>query len=185
MSDAAARTSVDFWALGCVLFQMLVSKPPFRGETEYLTFQKVVNFEMREFPDDFDEAAKDLILLLLNTNQDKRLGAGANGTYNILSIHLSLPSFVSSIQESKTLQVPVRQYGENKIFTGVTRTGIIVNVSVRRYPKNFRLFKFRIFALSDGDAHRTGTFTHTFTYTFSLKPYSDQPYLVSLKPCID
>eukprot|EP00242_Pyramimonas_sp_CCMP2087_P010200 CAMPEP_0198211346 /NCGR_PEP_ID=MMETSP1445-20131203/23331_1 /TAXON_ID=36898 /ORGANISM="Pyramimonas sp., Strain CCMP2087" /LENGTH=367 /DNA_ID=CAMNT_0043885587 /DNA_START=341 /DNA_END=1444 /DNA_ORIENTATION=- len=94
--------SVDFWALGCVLFQMLVSKPPFRGETEYLTFQKVVNFEMREFPDDFHEAAKDLILLLLNTNQDTRLGAGANGQAEIRA-H---PFFAGVDWENLRQQIP-------------------------------------------------------------------------------
>mmetsp|Transcript_4424 Transcript_4424/g.5961 ORF Transcript_4424/g.5961 Transcript_4424/m.5961 type:complete len:393 (+) Transcript_4424:260-1438(+) len=69
----------DFWSFGCVLFQMLVGKPPFRGETEYLTFQKVINNEMREVPEDLDPAAKDFILKLLHPDPDLRLGAGLGG----------------------------------------------------------------------------------------------------------
>lgn len=71
--------TVDFWGWACVLFQMLVGKPPFRGETEYLTFQKTINCEMRDMPQDMDADARDLILKVLVKEPDQRLGAGDTG----------------------------------------------------------------------------------------------------------
>lgn len=54
----------DFWALGCILYQVLGGRPPFQARTEYLMFQKIVNLEY-EFPLGFPADAKDLIEKLL------------------------------------------------------------------------------------------------------------------------
>jgi 3-phosphoinositide dependent protein kinase-1 len=43
---------------------MIAGRPPFRGATEYLTFQKVLACEY-EFPDKFDPLAKALIERIL------------------------------------------------------------------------------------------------------------------------
>lgn len=33
----------DVWALGCILYQFFYGLPPFKGQTEYLTFEKIIN----------------------------------------------------------------------------------------------------------------------------------------------
>lgn len=54
----------DIWAFGCILYQLLVGKPPFRGATDYLTFQKILKRDF-EYPEGFDPEAKALIEIVL------------------------------------------------------------------------------------------------------------------------
>ena len=65
------RCSSDIWAFGCIMYQYLVGRPPFRGATDYLTFQKILKREM-EMPDELNEQAKSLIDLVLNPEPTSR-----------------------------------------------------------------------------------------------------------------
>lgn len=70
----AAHLATDLWSYGCIIYQMISGLPPFRGPTDYLIFQKVLNVDY-EFPEGFDENAQDLIQKLLHFNPRERLGA--------------------------------------------------------------------------------------------------------------
>ncbi|KAI5956726.1 PKH3 [Candida jiufengensis] len=35
----------DIWAIGCILYQFFNGSPPFKGNTEYLTFQKIIDVD--------------------------------------------------------------------------------------------------------------------------------------------
>ena len=37
----------DVWAFGCIIYQMIAGKPPFKATNEYLTFQKLRNCNLR------------------------------------------------------------------------------------------------------------------------------------------
>ncbi|GAA5838956.1 hypothetical protein JCM9279_002550, partial [Rhodotorula babjevae] len=87
--------SSDFWALGCILYQVLGGRPPFQARTEYLMFQKIVNLEY-EFPLGFPADAKDLIEKLLVVDPKARLGGDpANG--NGIEAVMAHPFFTSHI----------------------------------------------------------------------------------------
>jgi len=73
-----ASASSDHWAFGCVVFQMLAGKMPFQGETEYLTFQKVLALDY-VFPKTFPDEAKGIVEKLLEHEVERRLGFAERG----------------------------------------------------------------------------------------------------------
>ncbi|CRK33013.1 hypothetical protein BN1723_014705 [Verticillium longisporum] len=70
-SKNACKAS-DLWAFGCIIYQLLAGRPPFKAGTEYLTFQKIVNLEY-EFPPGFPAAARDLVERCLVLDPARRL----------------------------------------------------------------------------------------------------------------
>lgn len=66
--------STDLWALGCIIYQMISGLPPFRGPSDYLIFKKVLDCQY-DFPEGFDEDAKDLVEKLINIDPRQRLGS--------------------------------------------------------------------------------------------------------------
>ena len=82
LSDEGYDNSVDWWSLGCVMYEMLVGKAPFRiPKGSYLSadlYKKKITI-----PEYVTEEAKDLISQLLVPNPKKRLGYGEDGAQKI------------------------------------------------------------------------------------------------------
>lgn len=72
LRDKNACKSSDLWAFGCILFQLIAGRPPFKAANEYLTFQKILGLEYT-FPDGFPDVARDLIERLLVLEPANRL----------------------------------------------------------------------------------------------------------------
>jgi len=75
---------VDYWTLGCLIYEMLMGYPPFQGskKAQRDLYKTIISGEY-VLPSNMDETAKDLISKLLKTDPEKRLGS--KGTEEIKS----------------------------------------------------------------------------------------------------
>jgi 3-phosphoinositide dependent protein kinase-1 len=64
LTDKNACKASDLWAFGCIIYQLLAGRPPFKAGNEYQTFQKIVGLDYT-FPEGFPPLAKDLVERLL------------------------------------------------------------------------------------------------------------------------
>ncbi|OUC46592.1 kinase domain protein [Trichinella nativa] len=78
LNSKPTTLACDFWALGCIIYQMLSGLPPFRAANEYLIFQKINKLDY-EFPDGFNTVAMDLVRNFLKIEPAERLGSVERG----------------------------------------------------------------------------------------------------------
>jgi len=74
--------AVDWWSLGCVMYEMLCGKLPFLMKRGVKLSMKIYERKI-EFPKNVQNDAKDLIQKLLVIDPQQRLGSGADGSENI------------------------------------------------------------------------------------------------------
>ncbi|GLE01008.1 hypothetical protein PINS_up009821 [Pythium insidiosum] len=74
--------SVDWWALGVLIYEMLAGYPPFYDENPFGIYQKILNGKV-DFPKHIDAKAKDLIKKLLSQDRTKRLGCLRGGSEDV------------------------------------------------------------------------------------------------------
>lgn len=86
LTDKAADRNSDLWAIGCIAYQLLVGRPPFKGPNEYQTFQKILKLEY-DFPPWMSPQAKDLIERILALEPGRRLGSTQTGGLAELKSH--------------------------------------------------------------------------------------------------
>lgn len=108
LSGGMASPAMDWWAFGCLLYQMIVGKPPFRGGSQYLTFQKIeaMDYTIPGVGIMPLEAA-DLIKKLLVKDPKERLGSGPGGVEEIKG-----HAFFEGIKWDKVREMDAPKYVE-------------------------------------------------------------------------
>jgi len=112
LNDKVTYKSSDLWALGCIIYQMIAGRPPFRAISEFLIFQKVSKGEF-QYPKGFPDVVKDLINKLLVLDPEQRLGTGETG-YKDLKEH---PFFKEINFDSLSKPPPpIKAYPQKLVF---------------------------------------------------------------------
>lgn len=103
--DQEVGKEADLWALGCIIYQMVVGKPPFQAMNDYLIFELIKENRVN-YPHYMPYDAMDLVSKLLILNPKERLGAGNPGQPND-SIALRSHPFITSISLDRIFTLPV------------------------------------------------------------------------------
>lgn len=74
--------AVDWWALGVLIYEMLLGKSPFRGDDEDEIFEAILQDEVK-FPPNMPEEAMSVLQMLLTKDPARRLGAGPTDSEEI------------------------------------------------------------------------------------------------------
>ncbi|XP_055099983.2 serine/threonine-protein kinase N2-like isoform X1 [Symphalangus syndactylus] len=74
LTETSYTRAVDWWALGVLIYEMLVGDSPFIGEVEEKVYDNIVNGEVR-YPRFLSTVAISIMRSLLRRNPERRLGA--------------------------------------------------------------------------------------------------------------
>ncbi|XP_035775546.1 cGMP-dependent protein kinase 1-like isoform X2 [Anopheles albimanus] len=99
--------AVDYWALGVLIHELLVGKPPFRGKNHMKTYNAILRgIDIIELPSRVPKKAQVLIKRLCRQTAAERLGYGKNGIADIKN-HPWFGSFEWQRLKERTMPAPL------------------------------------------------------------------------------
>ena len=82
--DRGHDRAVDYWALGILIFELLVGKTPFRGQNQIKIYQQILGgIDVIQMPSKINKSAQGLIKNLCKQLPHERLGYQRKGILDI------------------------------------------------------------------------------------------------------
>ncbi|OQR96142.1 cGMP-dependent protein kinase [Achlya hypogyna] len=78
--------AVDYWALGCLVYELIAGRTPFQHQEQQKIFEKIIHAKASlKFHPKFDPLAQDLVTKLLEPNPGLRFGSLAGGMMDVIN----------------------------------------------------------------------------------------------------
>ncbi|XP_055904580.1 cGMP-dependent protein kinase 1 [Eupeodes corollae] len=107
--DRGHDKSVDYWALGILIFELLVGKSPFRGQNQIKIYQQILGgIDVIQMPSKIPKTAQGLIKQLCKQMPAERLGYQRKGILDIKR-HGWFDGFDWKRLKAKTLPSPIQR----------------------------------------------------------------------------
>ena len=75
-SDQAYDAKSDIWSLGCILYEMITLKPPFRANDMQALYRKVLKGYYQKIPSSYSLDLAQIVKKLLNVHSEERPSCG-------------------------------------------------------------------------------------------------------------